>query len=259
MKSNKQLLHYLMDIGGVATLNNLYSKKSKSYKGSLDNVRDLRDFWLENKLIRPLEPYIGYKPIHQANELFYIVTLQGAEFIGRKDEYKNKVKSISISNIEHESCKFDVLISLVRLYPDYYVEIDYPRSVAGVRPDARIKMTHKKDRLKIFHFYLEIERKEKLHRVMNTINNYKNLNGKGVPLEFRVLVVYSHLYAYPSFARPQQYPLLQESINENLERTEALTGHRMPPNILVMSQSDFYRLNEPVWFTPMGKRIKLIL
>jgi len=88
MTTRKQLLNNLLDIGGVATLNNLYSPTAQSYKGSLLFTRKLfKDYLLEG-LIEKIDP-IG-KPMNKSREVFYCLTKKGAKYIGRADEYKYK-------------------------------------------------------------------------------------------------------------------------------------------------------------------------
>src|ERR1700730_12669444 len=115
MTSRKLLLNNLLDIGGVATLNNFYSPQAKTFKGSLLYTRKLFKSYLEDGLIEKIEP-IG-KPANKAREVFYCLTKKGADYIGRSDEYRYKKYPRSPHNALHESMKFDIALSFLRLYP----------------------------------------------------------------------------------------------------------------------------------------------
>ncbi len=84
----KQLLNNLLDIGGIATLNNLYSPQAQTYKGGLLYTRKLFKGFLEEGLLEKIEP-IG-RPMNKSREVFYCLTKNGARYIGRTDEYKYK-------------------------------------------------------------------------------------------------------------------------------------------------------------------------
>jgi hypothetical protein len=49
--------------------------------------------------------------------VFYCLTKKGAKYIGRADEYKYKKYQRSPNNVMHESMKFDVALSFLRLFP----------------------------------------------------------------------------------------------------------------------------------------------
>lgn len=253
MTLRKQLLHYMLDIGGVCTLNNLYSPTATTYENSLRHLRDLKSFWLKNEFIEPIIPYKEYRPDHPFNKTFYRITKMGCEFIGRPDEYKPKVKSTSIKNVEHDSKVYDWLISYLRKFPDWETEIDYPRG--KVCPDARIK-SKKNDRH--YAFYLEVESKDTTDRPAQKIEKYEQLErGVGdVPKFYKVLIAYSHSRQYPSFHRPTQ--LTEDVRKKNEERTLAVANHQFPDNFLIASKSDFDRIDEAVWINNKKQRVKLI-
>lgn len=56
MTTRKILLNNLLDIGGVATLNNLYSPSAQTYKGSLLFTRKLFKEYLNENLIERIDP-----------------------------------------------------------------------------------------------------------------------------------------------------------------------------------------------------------
>src|SRR3984893_2746926 len=113
MTSRKLLLNNLLDIGGVATLNNFYSPQAKTFKGSLLFTRKLFKSYLHDGLIEKIEP-IG-KPANKAREVFYCLTKKGSAYIGRADEYKYRKYPRSPANAMHESMKFDVALAFFLL------------------------------------------------------------------------------------------------------------------------------------------------
>ena len=68
MPNNKLILEQLLDIGGLATLNNFYSTDAKTYLGSLYNTRKKFKLLLDNELIKEI-PTVG-KTRFPANEVF---------------------------------------------------------------------------------------------------------------------------------------------------------------------------------------------
>jgi hypothetical protein len=253
MTSKKSLLNDLLDIGGVATLNNLYNPEPSTYQGAMKRIRINKDFWLAEELIEPLKPYLSYHSKFPANELFYVLTDKGAKFIGREDyKYQKAIKSPHLENIMHESAKFDVALAFLRLYRDWNVTIEY-KVFPGLRPDIFIQMT-KGD--KTYYFLVEIERKKDLSRTIREkvkaqyeSKIYNPEIRKHLPSHFKVLIVYCPL-SYNSFLRPQQMTEEVTLIREDLYRE--VTQSRLPEKYLFMSLPDFYRLNEPVWYTSKG-------
>jgi hypothetical protein len=63
---------------------------------------------------------------------------KGADYIGRSDEYKYKKYLRSPYNALHESMKFDVALSFLRLFPNKKFTFRYDSSFYGVRPDILI-------------------------------------------------------------------------------------------------------------------------
>lgn len=165
MTTRKQLLNNLLDIGGVATLNNLYSPSANSYKGSLLFTRKLFKDYLAEGLIEKIEP-IG-KPMNKSQEVFYCMTKKGAKYIGRTDEYKYKKYQKSPDNVMHESMKFDVALSMLRNFQRVKFTFRYDSSFYGVQPDIliRIESTNRKQLTKFI--LVEIERKKTVDRVFN--------------------------------------------------------------------------------------------
>jgi hypothetical protein len=75
MTTRKLLLNNLLDIGGVATLNNFYSPSAKTFKGGMLFTRKLFKSYQEDKLIEKIEP-IG-KPANKARGSFIALPKRG--------------------------------------------------------------------------------------------------------------------------------------------------------------------------------------
>lgn len=267
MTIRKQLLNNLLGIGGVATLNNLYSPMAKSYKGALLFTRKLFKSYLNDGLIERIEP-IG-KPMNKSREVFYCLTKQGARFIGRPEEYTYKKYQRSPNNVMHESMKFDIALSFLRLYPFANFTFRYDSSFYGVRPDILIRI-ESSNRKELTRFLLvEIERKKTVDRVFNekikryeemfnsiTVNKSHNID------QFTVLFVYTDIW-FDIFLRPQQYN--NQMTLERIKRVDGLVKNLIQQyckdlpesRYRIMAFHNFYKLNEQVWFTPHGNNIKL--
>jgi len=262
MTSKKQLLHDVLDIGGVFTLNNLYSPIATTYKGAMRRLYEYKDFWLENGFIQEMKPYDNYKPQNPGNELFYCLTKKGAAFIGRDDyDYNKALKSPHLENIMHESAKFDVALSFIRLYRDWDVKIEY-KTFKGLRPDIFISMRRNGV---ILHFLVEIERKKDASRVLREkvkeqyqqklkISETRN----SLPESFNVLIVYSSL-TYNPFTRPQQMTgNIVKDIQDLRNETWNLAVSSKLPIAKFIALPDAFYLNETVWFNHRGERGRLI-
>jgi hypothetical protein len=269
MTTRTRLLNNLIDIGGVATLHNLYSPEAKTYKGSLLFIRKLIKSYLEDGLVEKIDP-IG-KPPNKAREVFYCLTKKGASYIGRADEYKYRKYPRSPTNVMHESMKFDVALSMLRLFPHTKFTFRYDSSFYGVRPDimVRIESTNPKE---ITRFVLvEIERKKTVDRVFHekiqryeamfkAIEQKKSHNIK----QFGVLFIYTDIW-FDVFLRPQLYT--DKNTTNHIDCVNSLIQHlihhyckHLPDNrYRFMGFHNFYRLHEPVWFTPTGNRVQLNL
>lgn len=263
MTTRKLLLNNLLDIGGVATLNNLYSRSAKSYKGSLLFARKLFKDYSAEGLIERIEP-IG-KPMNKAREVFYCLTKNGARYIGRTDEYKYKKYQKSPNNVMHESMKFDVALSFLKLFPDKKFTIRYDSSFYDVQPDIliRIESTNRKELTKFL--LIEIERKKTVDRVFNEkIKRYEQMfesivRNKSHNIEqFTVLFIYTDIWFDP-FVRPQQYsePIVSERINTVNTLVKNLVHHYcndLPDDRYRFTAfHNFHRLHEQVWYKPTGK------
>ena len=252
MTNRKLLLNHMIDIGGVATLNNLFSPEAKSYKGSLLFARKLFKFYLANGLIKKLDPITT--PRNPSQEVFFAVTKHGAEYAGR-DDYKWKGMPKSPFNVFHESMKYDFALSWIRHFGNRETKIEYSRSFSHVKPD--ITITHKG------HIYLiELERKKTIDRtIREKFKPYEKMliemsqKKYNNPINFTILFVYTNTW-FNVFARPQQYEHYLEEIKILHEKTKEL-AKSCRSGFLFMPFSDFYKLNEVVWYRPDGNRIKL--
>lgn len=267
--NRKLLLNHLLEIGGTATLNNLYSQSAKTYKGSLLYTRKLFKAYLEDGFIEKIEP-IG-KPANKCNEVFYCLTKKGATYIGRSSEYKYKKYPKSPNNIMHESMKFDIAVSFLRNFPHKKLTFRYDSSFYGVRPDILIRV-ESDDPKEVTRFLLvEIERKKTVDRVFNEkIKRYEEMfkaivkNKSHNVSQFTVLFVYTDIY-YNVFSRPQQYsdPYITNHIEHinTLIKNLILNYCRYLPDMRYrfMPFNDFYRLHEPIWRTPLWNKVSLNL
>lgn len=265
MTTRKLLLNHFLDIGGVATLNNFYSPDAKTFKGGLLFTRKLFKSYLEDGLIDKIPP-IG-KPAYKAREVFYCLTKKGARYIGRTDEYKYKKYQRSPYNVMHESMKFDIALSFLRLFPQKRFTFRYDSSFYGVRPDILIRIESQGPKEITRFLLVEIERKKTIDRVFNEkIKRYEqmfkaiqqkkshNIN------QFTTLFIYTDIW-WDVFWRPQEYgePKIInhiDCVNGLLKNLVQHYGKYLPEQrYRFLGFHNFYRLNEPIWFTPQGNRV----
>ena len=248
--TKKQYLERLIDIGGVATINNFYSPTAKRYDGSLLQARRFFQFFESKGLVKRLDPIIN--PRNPAQEVYYAITKLGANLVG-KENYKWKDNTKPILNVLHESMKFDIALSWLNLI-DHEAIITYPVLPTNLRPDLRIRSKGKK-------YLVEIERKkttsrttaEKFKRYYNFFNDMKKSNWDS-PKNYVTLFVYAPTN-YNALLRPQQY--IGDRTQEIIDLTKYLASTCKEP-YLFMAFPDFHRLNEKVWFDTSGNRVSLI-
>ena len=267
MTSRKLLLNHLLDIGGVATLNNFYSPAAKTFKGGLLFTRKLFKSYSQDGLIERIEP-IG-KPANKAREVFYCLTKKGADYIGRSSEYKYRKYPRSPANIMHESMKFDVALAFLRLYPLAKITFRYDSSFYGVRPDIVIRIESTSPKQLTRFLLVELERKKTIDRVFHEkIQRYEemfaaiakkkshNIN------QFTTLFIYTDIW-FDVFLRHQEYkgPEICNHItcvnNLLINLTHHYCKHLPNERYRFLAFHDFYRLNEPIWLTPLGHRVAL--
>jgi len=268
MTTRKQLINNLLDIGGVATLNNLYSPTAKTYKGSLLFTRKLFKEYIAENLIERIDP-IG-KPFNKSREVFYCLTKKGAKYIGRTDEYKYKKYQKSPHNVMHESMKYDVALSFLKNFPHKKLTFRYDSSFYGVLPDIliRIESTHRKELTQFL--LIEIERKKTVDRVFNEkIKRYEEMfkqiekNKSHNVNQFTVLFVYTDIW-FDVFLRPQQYG--EPHVSSHIEQVNKLVKNLIHNYCKYLPETryrftafhNFHRLHEPVWYKPTGNLVKVI-
>lgn len=269
MTTRKLLLNHLLDIGGVATLNNLYSPQAKTYKGGLLFTRKLFKSYVEDGFIEKIDP-IG-SPFNKSHEVFYCLTRRGADFIGRKDEYKYRKYAKSPNNVMHESAKFDIALSFLRLYPHLKLTFRYDSSLYGVRPDILIRIESQSPKEVTRFLLIEIERKKTIDRVFNEkIKRYEEMfkaiekNKSHNVNQITTLFVYSDI-RFNIFLRPQQYS--DTYVINHIEHISNLTRNLVRNYCKHLNEHryrftgfhNFYRLHQTVWLTPTGNRVQLNL
>ncbi len=268
MTTRKLLLNNLLDIGGVATLNNLYSPDAKTHKGGLLFTRKLFKSYLQDGLIEKIDP-IG-KPANKAREVFYCLTKKEAAYIGRADEYRYKKYGKSPYNVMHESMKYDVALAFLRLFPHKKFTFRYDSSLYGVRPDIliRIESTNSKELTRFL--MIEVERKKTIDRVFNEkIKRYEELfqaieKKKSHNInQFTVLFIYTDIW-WDVFLRPQEYG--DPKIISHIDCVNGLLKNLIQHYCKYLPEQryrfigfhNFYRLNEPLWLTPQGNRVQAL-
>lgn len=263
MNRKKLALNHLLEIGGVATLNNLYSPTAQSPKGGLLGSRKLIKSFLSDGLIEKIEP-IG-KPANKCHEVFYCLTRKGAQYIGRAGEYKYRKNPKSPYNVMHESMKFDVALAFLRSYPFCKFSFRYDVSMFGVRPDIFVQMEPLAPNSPPRFLLVEIERKKTVDRVYHEkIERYEDMfmklkDAEGMEeAQFRVVFVYAHIW-FNVFLRPQEYQ--DEKVRFELQQMNAQLFHLashyckdLPIHrYRFIPFHDIFRLNEQVWHKPRGK------
>ena len=263
MTHRKLLLNHLLDIRGVATINNFYSPHAKSYKGSLLNTRKLFKSYLQDGLIEQIPP-IG-KPHNKAQEVFYCLTRKGASYIGRTNEYKYKKYKRSPHNIMHQSMIFDLALSFLRSYPYVRFNFRYNASLYGLRPDIFIEFNKSHSATETYYFLTEIERKKTVDRtyrekIVRYEKLFSTLVEEGYDVNaFTVLVVYCDIW-HNIFLRPTQYSEIKtlthiHHIDNLLINLATQYCHDLPPNrYRFLAFHNFYRITEPVWLKPGGEK-----
>lgn len=262
MNRKKLVLNHLLEIGGVATLNNLFSPKAASSKGGLLGPRKLIKSFLSDGLVEKIQP-IG-KPSNKCHEVFYCLTKKGAHYVGRPGEYRYRKYQKSPHNVMHESMKFDFALALLRLYPSLKFSFRYDSSFFGVRPDILVCIEPFTPDTPSKYLLIEIERKKTVDRVYNEkISRYEEMfselkNKEGVEEDhYMVLFVYTHIW-FDVFLRPQEYQ--DETARFHIEQVNKMLLHlsshycsELPHHrYRFISFHDIFRLNEEVWLKPRG-------
>lgn len=250
-------------------MNNLYSPLAKTHKGGLLYTRKLFKSYIAEGLLEKIDP-IG-KPGNKCNEVFYCLTKKGADYIGRSDEYKYKKYQKSPNNVMHESAKFDVALSFLRLFPKLKFTFRYDASFYGVRPDILIRIESQNPKDVTRFLLIELERKKTVDRVFHEkIKRYEEMfkaiekNKSHNPSQFTVLFVYTDIW-FNVFLRPQKFhePVVIQKIEQvsNLVKNlvQNFCKYLPEPRYRFTGFHNFYRLHEAVWLTPQGNRVQLNL
>lgn len=235
-----------------ATINNFYSPKSNNPLGALNQVtRDFKSL-IKNDYVKPIP--MDERPHNKRQETFYQVTHKGAHRIDRLEDYKGVKEMKSVNNVKHESSKIDVVLSFLRNYPEYDIEVSYSRVFGNIKPDIYLKLGD-------YHFIIEIERKRKIHATLPLLDRYKKIKND-LPKNAKVLIVWNNIGFNP-FIRPQEYttPIIQSQKAFLDSQFESLIkkASSLPPYFFrFLPFYEFPNLHTKVWRTPRGEIVKLI-
>lgn len=266
MKIKHQLLHELLTVQ-YATVYNLFSYTATTLEGSLVYATKKINEYLKKGWICQI-PF-DQKPRDTRKQYFYYVTKEGANAIGRPEDYKQKITK-SISKAEHESIKIDIALSFLRNYPDYEFDFNYKADLNGLRPDIFIKARNLVTK-KEYVLLVEIERKKEFSRVYREkIPKYKNfiannnfIKKNSVP----VLFVLANL-KYDAYLRPQHtldkkyyfnyvHPKLQSMYTHLSDFINEMKNENNRFFRFILA-SDFEKLGNPICLIPNGPKIKIL-
>jgi hypothetical protein len=239
-----------------ATANNFYSPRAKNPLGAVLNARKHFAFLEKQGYIRRLP--LDEKPKNKMRETFYQVTAKGAHRADRRLEYRYKEYK-AITNVKHESMKIDVAMSFLRGWPDWLINFDYKRSIAGKAPDIFVTMRDRDDK---YCFVVEIERKRSPSRVlMETAKKWENIKFHkfGLPIMTKVLIVYAPNY-FDVLIRPNQYAEIWPQVAEVKKDFERLilNAKGLSDKFLFLPFYDFDKSSQAVWHRPDGEKKMLI-
>lgn len=243
MSPREQIINQLMTVK-YGSVNNFFSLTAKDPKGALLQAAKYFYDFAKKGYIRALDYDI--MPRNKRKEVFYYPTAKGAKYVGRGDEYRYKEIRAS-STIRHDSMKFDIALSLVRLYPDWIFSFEYEPVKAGFKPD--IFVTAKKDG-KTLYYWVEIERKPECYKeVSRKVAIFNKVKSK-LPFGTKCLFVLCYLY-HDSLLRPQEYglsPEITKRIEVNNKQFNGFVKNAPKGDFLYLNFINFYRLNEAVWY-----------
>lgn len=175
-----------------------------------------------------------------------------------------KSKQISIREIEHESAIRDVLIGLLKAYPDYSLKVQYEPIYKleedTYKPDAYIEMTNIKG--KFFSFILEMERTRGVSEIVNDKIKKKMLaldfKRNKLPSRTQFIVAHTH-EKFNVYTRPIEYPEIKEQLKSLDLLTKELATRDLPYHkFRFLPFHDYHRLEEAVLYDPLGNKVKLI-
>jgi len=242
MTPRENIIDQLMTVH-YGSINNFFSITAKDPDGCMLQTSKYFNDFIKHAYIRPLA--FDITPRNRRKEIFYAPTLKGAKYVGRESEYKYK-EIRATSTARHDSMKYDIALSLVRLYPDWNFEFEYEKSFGGKKCDIFIK-ARKDD--KTLYYWVEVERKTECYKeVKAKVNIFNKLKGK-LPFGTKCLFVLSYLYHDP-LLRPQEYNLnqiIKERIETNNKQFNRFVKSA-PKDFLFLNFINFYRLNESVFY-----------
>jgi len=218
------ILNYGLDLKEF-TIYNFASQTAQSSAGAL--LQAGRDF---KKLLKA--GYIeaipcNIPPRNPRQETFYFVTLEGAKYVNRKEDYKRKARK-AISNVAHDSGTKDLALQFIKL--GYKVQFEVP---VGKYNEGTVKKTMRCDFLaskgQNQRFFVENEIKLHPNRTYNDkIKKYENIK---LPKGSKVLIVwqdtdyntYLRKQTIQEFNRPElyDYHFKRQNSTDKQERIKA--------------------------------------
>jgi hypothetical protein len=252
MTPRETIIDQLMTVK-YGSINNFFSITAKDPDGCMLQTSKYFNDFIKHGYIRPLA--FDIPPRNRRKEIFYAPTLKGAKYVGREAKYKYK-EIRATSTARHDSMKYDIALSFVRLYPDWNFEFEYEKAVGGKKCDIFITA---RNGLKLLYYWVEIERKTECYKGVNTKVNIFTKAKHKLPFGTKCLFVLAYLYHDP-LLRPQEYnlnPMIAKRIETNNKQFNRFVKIAPKGDFLFINFINFYRLNEAVWFD-QGSPRKLI-
>lgn len=251
-----QILHYLYELE-YATINNLYSRRSKTEKGSI-LATDKAMRRLENRgLVKPLP--MNENPRNRRQEVFFRLTAKGAKKVDTDAKPKFSWESKSIEKINHDSMVNDIARMFLDSYEDvsldFHAKIDDQGSYYNLYPDILATING-------CTFLVEVERKKHPSRtVTDKLPRYESSKLEGLHPKTKVLFVWCNISRQVAMTRPQGQENIKGEITEVDRQYQMLLDkcrHLPPYKYRFLPFYKFHRLNEAVWDCPDGQKTKLI-
>lgn len=255
MTKREQLLYRIMQVPG--TINNHYSREAKTAKGCLLQPSKYFKSFEKQGLIR--KAVYDLEPSNKRRDITYYITHKGAKLIGEESNYKFKDFKASIY-IMHDSMVRDIALSFIYLYPNIDFKFEYEPIIKGRKPDLFI--TAKLENGSVYTFWVEVERKKECYRdVLKKAEIFNEVKNK-LPNNTKCLFVLCSS-EHNSFLRPQEYELDEKTKNSIVANNKQFNRiikarFKLSNYFLFLNFIDFYRLNEPIWFTADGNSRQLI-
>jgi hypothetical protein len=243
MTPRETVMDQLMTIK-YGSINNFFSITAKDPGGCMLQASKYFNDFIKHGYIRPLA--FDITPRNRRKEIFYAPTLKGAKYVDRESEYKYK-EIRATSTVRHDSMKYDIALSLVRLYPDWNFQFEYEKAFGGKKCDTFI--TARKEDITLY-YWVEIERKTECYKGVKSKINLFNKAKPKLPFGTKCLFVLSYLYHDP-LLRPQEYrlnPIIENRIETNNKQFNRFVKSVPKGDFLFLNFINFYRLNEAVWW-----------